>query len=323
MTNYRDDFMKALILSGGFGTRLRPLTCTIPKLLLPVAGKTILEHIIESYPFDEIILAVNWLSDRIEDFIVKNDLENVIVCHEETPLGTAGAIKNAQKFLNDTFIVFNGDVLSSLQLEAFINFHKKKGAFATDALFPVSDVGRFGVAELNDEKIVRFVEKPSLNEAPSNLINAGVYCFEPTILDLIESGKRISLEREIFPKIIKKGNLYGYSFQGFWVDVGEPSDYISANIDLQKREKSFSNYIEKSSENLQNVVVGKECEIVDSKIENSVILDNVRISKSHILNSIIAGHAYVANAFLDGCIIGESAIVEGKWSNRKVCPERS
>jgi mannose-1-phosphate guanylyltransferase len=312
--------MKALILSGGFGTRLRPLTCTRPKLLLPVAGKTILEHIIESYPFDEIILAVNWLSDKIEDFIAKNEWENVIVCHEETPLGTAGAIKNAEKFLNDTFIVFNGDVLSSLQLEAFINFHKKKGAFATDALFPVSDVERFGVAELKGEKIVRFVEKPSLNEAPSNLINAGVYCFEPTILDFIESGKRISLEREIFPTIATKGDLYGYPFQGLWFDIGRPTDYIKANLGLLKNGENLIHSSSKTSGRLGKIIVGKECVIVNSQIEDSVILDNTNISNSFIFNSIIANNAKVSNAFLDECIIGDSTVIEGRWYKKKVCP---
>lgn len=312
--------MKAVILAGGYGTRLRPITCTIPKILLPVANKTVIEYIYESYPFEEIILTVNWLGDNIKTFVSQTNWTNINICHESNPLGTGGAIKNVERYLDDTFIVFNGDMLSSLNISEFVKFHKRKNALATDALFSSNNIERFGVVEIDEGKITRFIEKPSGENALGNLINAGIYCFEPEILDLFDPNTKISLERDIFPKIVEKGNLYGYYFNGFWFDIGNSQDYIEANIAFSGQSGLSLHNSSIISGKIMKSAIGRNCEIADSEILNTVISDNVHITHSYIVSSIISTNAQIENARLEKCIIGDSAIVTGNWKNKKVCP---
>jgi mannose-1-phosphate guanylyltransferase len=226
--------MKAVILAGGLGTRLRPITYKTPKPLVPLLGKPLVMHIIDSLParVDTVVLAVSYMKDVLEEYFRVNDCgRKVILVNETSPLGTGGAVKNVEEHLDDTFIVINGDVLTSIDIDSMVRYHQKKGGIGTISLWQVENPTAFGVVGLDpDNRITVFQEKPLLAEAVSNMINAGIYVFEPEILDNIGQGA-VSIEREVFPKVIGKG-LYGFQYEGYWVDCGTRESYLKAQRTL-------------------------------------------------------------------------------------------
>jgi mannose-1-phosphate guanylyltransferase len=230
--------MKAVILAGGLGTRLRPLTYSIPKPLVPLAGKPLIRRIIDGLPssVDTVILAVSYMRDALEDYFrVEPCGRKVILVNESSPMGTGGALKNVAQHIDGTFIVQNGDCVSSLDIKAMVRAHRESGGLGTLALWEVEDPSAFGVVNLErNMRITEFQEKPSLAEAKSNLINAGVYVFEPEILDYIGKGQ-VSIEREVFPHVLEYG-LYGHRFQGFWVDCGTLKNTLVAQRAMLDKE---------------------------------------------------------------------------------------
>jgi mannose-1-phosphate guanylyltransferase len=215
----------ALILAGGRGTRLGALTEDLPKPMIVVAGKPILHHMIEwfgSYGIKKFILAVHYGKEKIVEYFGdgKQLAEELIYSEEKEPLGTGGPLKLAEKHLKSTFILANGDTLTNFNLYDMMDFHRKNKSMMTIALKAVREPKRFGVAEMDGDRIIRFLEKPE--NPPSNLINAGVSIIEPTVLDFIPAGKFCSLEREIVPKIVEKGKVFGYRIAGPWIDTGLP-----------------------------------------------------------------------------------------------------
>ena len=301
--------MEAIILAGGFGTRLRPLTYTRAKSLLPIMNKPMISHLIETLPkeVDKIVLAVNYRRNQIEDYFKKHDCgKKIIVNDEPTPLGTGGAVKFAEKHISDRFLVLNSDVICSLNLKEMINFHEKNNAVGTISLWPVKNVSEFGVADVEKNgNIVGFVEKPRKEDAPSDLINAGAYLLEPEVLDYIETDCLVSMEKEIFPQIIEDTHrFYGYKFSGYWMDIGRISSYLDIHKFLLDKD-DLKNFVgEKNEINgvLEKTTVGN----------NVYIGRNTKISSSIILNGARIGE----DAVLSGCIIGENGIV-GKKSNLK------
>lgn len=308
--------MQAIILAGGYGTRLAPLTYTRAKPMLPLLNKPMINYLIETLPKGtEIIVAANYRKEQLEEYFEENDI-NAIVNEEKKPLGTAGAVKNAEKYIDGPFLVLNSDIISSLNIRKFIQYHKEKKAKATISLWPVKNVEEFGVVDISHGRIIRFVEKPLRHEAPSNLINAGAYCMEQDILDYIEPEKFVSMEMEIFPKIIEDGlPFYGFSFDGFWIDVGRRESYIEANKSLLKR-RNLINLFGKNC-NVEGVIkessVGDECKIgKNSLIKSSIIYDNVEIgSNAEIQNSIIGSNVEIgSNVILKNVIVGDDEIIE-------------
>jgi len=227
--------MRAVILAGGYGTRLRPLTYTRPKPMLPLAGKPILQHIIEflaSYDFHEIIVTENYLYELIEGYFGDGFKFGVQITYfrEDKPLGTAGSVKNAERCLDDTFIVIQGDNLTDINLKLVTNFHKKRQGVATIALTPVENPAEFGIAELNKRgQIVRFLEKPKPENCFSNLVNTGLYIFEPSILDLIPKDTAYDFSKDLFPSLLQEKKIYGYQVRGFWSDIGRPESLLKVN----------------------------------------------------------------------------------------------
>ncbi len=220
----------AFILAGGKGTRLRPITYEIPKPMIPINGKPILEHqinLLQKHNVRNIIIAVGHLKDRVINYFGDGakfgvHIEYVI---ENEPLGTAGALRLAKDKLKDTFIMLNGDNLINIDIDDFFEFHKKNNGLATIALTTVDDPSSFGVALLNGAKITQFIEKP---EKPiSNLINSGAYILEPEIINLIPEGKA-SMEYDVFPQILRIGKLIGYSFEGQWLPTDNYERYEKA-----------------------------------------------------------------------------------------------
>jgi len=226
--------MKAIILAGGEGTRLRPLTLTIPKPLIPIDQKNLTEHIFEilkSAGVTEVILSIGHLAEKIKNYFDANPPQNLKIEYlvEPKPMGTAGPLillKRRNYIFTEDFIVVNGDNLFSLDFSQMINFHQKNHSVATLGLTKVDDVSNYGVVEIKNGKIKQFVEKPSPDQAPSNLINSGYYIFSPEIFDFIdEQADFLMLEKNIFPAIAQAGELGGFIGQGQWFDTGTPDRY--------------------------------------------------------------------------------------------------
>ena len=219
--------MKALILAGGFGTRLRDITGKdIPKPMVLITGKPFLEHqirFLKDQGITEIIFAVHHHADKIKSYFGNGHRfgVNITYSEEEIPLGTAGAIKQAEKYIDDTFLVLNGDSYSQIDLKDFFDFHKNKKSGFTIGLTKTKDPIHYGSVVLRENKILEFSEK--INS--EGFVNAGIYIFEPKIFDHIEKEKNTSLERDIFPKLSKGNVLYGYHFEGYFMDLGRPETY--------------------------------------------------------------------------------------------------
>lgn len=301
--------MEAIILAGGFGTRLRPLTYTKAKSLLSILNKPMVSYLINMLPkkVDKVILAVNYRKDQIEDYFKKKDFgKEIIVNDEPEPLGTGGAVKFAEEHITGSFFVLNADTICSLNLNDMIKFHKKNHAVTTISLWPVENVSEFGVVDLKENgNVIDFVEKPKPEDAPSNLINAGAYLLEPEVLEYIRQGSLVSMEKEIFPQIIKDtGKFYGFEFQGYWIDVGRIQSYIdihkllmkNKNLDFVQGDNCIINGI------IVNSCIGNRVTIREnSKLESTVILDNTNIGINVLLNNCVIG---------ENCTIGDDSILE-------------
>jgi mannose-1-phosphate guanylyltransferase len=227
--------LKVVVLSGGYGTRLRPLTYTRPKAMLPLAGKPILQYIIESIAsegFDEIIVTTNYFREKIIDYFGDGSDFGVRLVYpeEEKPLGTAGSVKNGEKHLNETFAVIQGDNITEIKFKHLLSFHKEMGGVVTIALLPVERPHQFGIAQLGlDNRVLRFKEKPRQEEFFSDLASVGLYVLEPKVLDFIPSGVEYDFAKDVFPKLLDSGEkIYGYHTGGFWVDIGVPENYMKA-----------------------------------------------------------------------------------------------
>lgn len=231
--------MKALLLAGGFGTRLRPLTYTRPKPLLPVANRPHVLHVfdlLQRHGVDDVVLLTSYLASTF-DFLVEVARERGMrldVTQEVEPLGTAGALKNAEAFTGDeAFLAFNGDVLTDVDLTEVVAFHRARGAEATICLTPVEDPSIYGVVAAEpDGRVRQFIEKPPPGTAPTNLINAGVYVLEPSVLARIPPDEPCSIERATFPEMVEEGaRLFATPSERYWIDIGTPQKYLQVNLD--------------------------------------------------------------------------------------------
>jgi len=213
---------QAVILAGGKGTRLAPLTHTIPKSLIQINEKTITENLfdlLKKYNVNNVILSVGHMKEKIKDYFGDGSNFDIKITYieEDEPLGTAGALRLGKKKLKETFIVSNGDELKNINIEEMYSSHKENKAMATIALTTVQDPSQYGVAKMQENKILEFIEKPK--NPVSNLINAGFYIIEPDVLSLIPEGFAM-LEKDVFPLLAEQQKLYGYVFSGQWFDTG-------------------------------------------------------------------------------------------------------
>ena len=232
--------MRAVVLVGGFGTRLRPLTNTRPKQMLPIVNRPMIEHVVghlADHGIDDVVLSMGYRPDAFAEAYPSGRCAGATLHYavEPEPLDTAGAIRFAARHagIDGRFLVVNGDVLTDVDLTAFIAFHEARGAEGTIHLFPVDDPSRFGVVPTDDQgRVLAFVEKPPRDEAPTNLINAGTYVLEPSVLDRIPDGRKVSVERETFPAMAAAGTLYAWPGATYWLDTGTPEQYLQAQVDL-------------------------------------------------------------------------------------------
>lgn len=325
--------MKAVVLAGGKGTRLRPITLERPKPLVPVLNVPILDRIIEKLPseVDEVLLACNFRKKKIEEYY--NDKEmDVTVVDEPKPLGTGGAVKNVEDYVNDDFLVFNGDILSSLDIGEFVEFHREKGGIGTLSLWSVSDPTRFGIIGIDEDgRVTRFKEKPSEEEVFSNWINAGMYAYSPEIFDYIPVGERVSMEHEVFPRVVD--DLFGYKFGGYWIDIGTPTSYLEAHrllIEQSVGGERIGRGSRVRGEVDELSCLGRNVEIKEgAEVEESVILDNTVVGEGCVLKNALIGsntklreNSSVIEASIgDNCVIEEDVgVVDGLrvWNDTKL-----
>jgi len=294
--------LQALVLVGGKGTRLRPLTTETPKPILNLVDRPFLSYMIEwlgSHGVDEIVFACGFLPDQLERVLGSggNGGPNLHYVVEPEPLGTAGAIKFAEEHLDDRFFALNGDVLTDLNLTALWNSHLNRGASASLGLYPVEDPTGYGLVDLDaDGKVLDFHEKPEPEHAGAGLINAGTYVLEKSVLAGVPAGREVSIEREVFPNLIGKG-LSGIRLDGYWMDIGTPERYLEASWDIiEGRVKT------KVDTNPDGIHEGIDCEIVTgAKVGPRVVIGN----RSHV-----GAGAVVSNSVLiSDCEIGAGAVV--------------
>ena len=302
--------MKAVILSGGFGTRLRPLTINTPKSMVPVLNIPFLEYFIKrlkAHKVSDIALAVSYLAEPIKDYFGDGSRFDVNLSYtvEETPLGTAGAVKNAGGFIDEPVLVFNGDIFTDLDITAMMENHRQNKAMLTIALTPVEDPTSYGLVETdNRNKIVRFLEKPNPDEITTKMINAGTYIIEPEVMSLIPSQTNCSFERDIFPLLLReKKDVFAYPADCYWIDIGKPENYFQLHYDLlngKSNQYHFNNgkkkvvtgercIIHPSAQISGPAVIGDNCVIgEDVKITGSVVIgSNCQISNSSVVNDCI------------------------------------
>ena len=329
------------MLAGGEGTRLRPLTYTTPKPVMPLAGRPFLSFMLDwvrSHGADEVILSCGFMSDAVKrvlgDIYEGMRLRYVV---EDEPLGTAGPVRLAfdEGLLEERLLVLNGDVLTDIDLTAELADHERTGARVTLALYPVEDTSSYGVVPTDAEgRVEAFLEKAT-GETPTNRINAGAYVVEREVVEAIPAGRAVSFERDVFPTLVGNG-LYGYAAAGYWIDIGTPERYLEATWDLLSgrpasklppRDETGSLIYEgcllSGAHIGPQTVLGRHCSVgSDSRVERSVLHDRVVVgADAAVVESVLAervrvgaGAAVHSGAMIgagavigDGAVIGESA----------------
>jgi len=304
--------MKAVMLVGGFGTRLRPLTLHTKKELMPVANRPFLEHVLANlakHGVDEAILTTGYLAEAFEDFPdeAAHGVKLTIV-RETEPLDTCGAVKNVEDHLDGTFLVLNGDIFTNLDITKLVAYHRERDALGTLTLTPVDDPSAYGLVPIDDDgRIQRFIEKPRADEIVTNLINAGTYVLEPHILDFVPAGEPYSFERVreggLFPLMLAEGELlYGYVSHDYWLDIGTPEKYLKANRDALAGMVGIE---PPGAASDNRVWIGRGAEIDQSAqiVGPCAIGDDAIVERGAIVGPL--------TAIGRGVRIGESAVIDG------------
>lgn len=320
--------MRAVVLVGGFGTRLRPLTFTTPKPMLPVGHRPIVENLVRMLSdagVDEVVLGLGFKPEPFVEAFPDSTCAGVRLVYavEPEPLDTAGAIRFAADYagIDDTFVVVNGDVLTDLDVSSLIDFHREHGAEATIHLTPVDDPSAYGVVAMDERgRVERFVEKPAPGTAPSNLINAGTYVLEASVLQRIPLGRKVSIERETFPLIVDDGALFAMATDDYWIDTGRPGPYRRANLDMIDgvRRRLSAVPVEAGADvhlgaTIEHSLVSSGAVVEEgADIVDSVILPGAVIGRAaRVVGSVVMGHVG-PNAVIDDTVVGrEGHVADG------------
>ncbi|MGH9042756.1 MAG: sugar phosphate nucleotidyltransferase [Acidimicrobiia bacterium] len=304
--------MKAVVLAGGEGTRLRPLTYTTPKPLLPIANRPFLEHQLAwlaEHSVTDVVLSIGYRPDAFKDRFAGGSVAGLRLTYavESEPLGTAGAIRYAAETagFTDRFLVCNGDVLTDLDVSALLRIHDGSGAEATIALTQVEDPSAFGVVPTGpDGRVLGFVEKPAPGEAPTDWINAGTYVLEASVLRGIPSGRAVSIERETFPALLERdAKLYALPSPGYWLDIGTPSKYLQANLDRLPPGTSLcpADATVAAGAAVDSSVLGPGVVVGDgARVVCSVLHEGARVEAGAVVTDSVVG---------GGAVIGAGAVV--------------
>jgi mannose-1-phosphate guanylyltransferase len=301
--------VRAVILVGGFGTRLRPLTATCPKQMLPMVDRPMIERVVAhlaDHGVEDVVLSLGYRPDAFIDAYPGDVCAGVKLHYatEPEPLDTAGAVRFAagEGGIDSTFLVVNGDVLTDLDVAGLVALHHERRAEATIALTPVDDPSRFGVVSTApDGMVVDFVEKPPADEAPSNWINAGTYVLEPSVLDRIRAGRRVSIERETFPAMVRDGSLYAMASDAYWVDAGTPATYLQAHLDLVDGRRGGP-----------EAPVHADAEVAPgATVEHAVVMAGAVVAAGAVVRDsvLLPGAVVEEDASVQGSIVGPGAVV--------------
>jgi mannose-1-phosphate guanylyltransferase len=315
--------MQALILAGGAGTRLRPLTHTVAKPVLPLAGRPHIAYVIDwlrGHGVDDVVVSCGHLAEGMREALARLE-PGVGIRYVEEPeaRGTAGAIRFAEELLGERFLVLNGDVLCDLDLSALIAQHRRTGASATIALYPVDDPSGYGLVRRRaDGEITEFLEKPDPEEIDTDEINAGAYLLERSVLEEIPPDREVSIEREVFPKLVGAG-LYGIRLEGYWIDIGTPERFLQASWDILGRRLETVTGTRLDDAGLlvaDGAGVSAEAEVeAPALIEpDASVAAGARIGPLAVIGhgSAVEENAVVeGSVLLDGCRVGEGAEVRG------------
>jgi mannose-1-phosphate guanylyltransferase len=323
--------MQALILAGGEGTRLRPLTSTVPKPVVPLVDRPFITYLLEwlkRHGVDDVVMSCGYMAAGVRNVLGEGTQFGLRIRYveEPRPLGTGGVVKFAEPLLDERFLILNGDVLTDMDLSAQIAQHERTGARATIALIPVDDPSRYGLVRIHDDRKVReFLEKPSIDQIDTNLINAGAYVLERDVLSSLERDVNISIEREVFPGLVSEG-LYAYPQEGYWLDIGTPETYLQATFDILERtvkttvgERLGSSYLEVAPDVqadgriIPPALVGGECKVAKgARVGSQAVLGHgVKIGEDTIVESavVLNGAEVGLGCSLRHCIIGPGARV--------------
>jgi mannose-1-phosphate guanylyltransferase len=323
--------MQALILVGGEGTRLRPLTSTVPKPVVPLVDRPFIAYMLEwlrGHGVDDVVMSCGFLASGVRNVLGDGSAFGIKLRYveEPRPLGTGGAVKFAESLLDERFFMLNGDVLSDLDLSAQLAQHEETGARATLALIGVEDPSAYGLVRLNEDRSVNeFLEKPSPDQIDTNLISAGAYVLERDVLELIPPDTNASIERDVFPELVGDG-LYGSPGDGYWLDIGTPDRYLQATFDILERNVDTAvgddlgeNYLSVAGDGSFNgrVVpparVGRGCRIAgDARVGSLAVLgDNVRVGEGTTIERAVVfnGAEIGPHCQLRYCVLGAGARV--------------
>ncbi len=345
--------MKAILLAGGKGTRLRPLTIHTPKPIVPIFNRPFLHYqldLLKRVPeIDEAILSLNYQPRRIEEIFGDGGDSGLAIRYvvEPVPLGTAGAVRYAGESLHESVVVFNGDVLTQIDLAAVIALHRERKAKATIVLTPVENPSAYGLVETDAQgNIQRFLEKPKPHEITSNHINAGIYVLEPETFDRIPKDTAWSIERSFFPSLIERGETFvAYVYDGYWIDIGTPDKYIQVHRDIMDGRYKTAPFALAASSSWVSpnarveegaflegpcfvdegaviktaarvgpyTVIGRQCHVEEQAVvEHSIVWANTRISQDAVVRDAILGrHCHIGrNAVLNhGSVLGDKSVV--------------
>jgi mannose-1-phosphate guanylyltransferase len=324
--------VQALVLAGGEGTRLRPLTHTVPKPVMPLAGRPFLTFMLDwlrEHGVDDVLLSCGFLAHAVEE-VLGEEYNGVRLryVHEDEPLGTAGPVRLAadEGLLQDRLFILNGDVLTDMDLTAQLAFHEEKGAKATLALIAVEDTSSYGVVPTDENgAVLEFLEK-SPGPAPTKRINAGAYVIERDVVERIPAGRAVSFEREVFPGLVGEG-LYGFHSEGYWIDIGTPERYLEATYDLLSgrvhstlppRDETGSLIYEPAliagAHIGPQTVLGPHCSVgADSVVERSVLHSRVMVGSGCIIReAVLAEGGQVGDGaeIEPGAMLGDGVVVE-------------
>lgn len=328
--------MKAVVMAGGEGTRLRPMTSSMPKPLLPVVNRPIMEHVLrllKRHGFSETVVTVQFLASLVRNYFGDGEElgMSLTYANEETPLGTAGSVKNAEEALkDDTFLVISGDALTDFDLTKLVAYHREKGAMVTVCLTRVPDPVEFGITIIDDEgRVDRFLEKPTWGQVFSDTVNTGIYVMEPEVFDYVAAGVSVDWSGEVFPKLLEEGKpIYGYVAEGYWEDVGTHESYVKAqadvldgkvDVEIDGFELAPGVWVAEGAEVDRDAILKGPLYIGDyAKVEggveireHTVLGSNVVVKRGGFLHkAVVHDNVYIGpQTNLRGCVIGKNTDV--------------
>ncbi len=314
---------KAVILAGGYGTRLRPLTFNMPKAMIPLVNKPVIDYILDylvGYGLKEIVITTNYLREQTMNYLSSRKDLKLSYPEEPSPLGTAGSVKNAG--ITETMVIIQGDNITEIDLRELMTFHKAHEGLVTIALLPVPNPSLYGIAEIEaNGRIINFKEKPAPDACFSNLANTGLYIVEPEAMWHVPDGKAFDFARDLYPILVAKKEVYGCVVDGFWTDVGNLKGYMEATrwiLERKGTECAATAEIE-DSEIQGNVAIGEYAKVKKTLIRGPAVIGNhATLVKSKMYNSVIFPGATVTETLLKNSIVQQDAVIKKEEINDRI-----